>query len=455
MTILLKRFLFSLIFVLTAIAPLTIHAQSSEVMIELGGIGHDMEFDDARQRLYVTVPSFNEVVVISTESFSIVDRIIVGSRPHGIDLSIDGSQLFVALNQAGAVVVLDPDTSDMTEIVVADVLGSSLAHDVVEGKANRVFVSANPGSGGFAWIAMIKLDEGNASVRVANNRIIRANPVFEDSPDHRFLYIGEGFSPNSLYKLDLDQEDAPIVLEDAHGSVSGTDHLEVNPDGSRIYLTFGQVLRTGSFIQAGLVGSGIAQFGDSLDVVFVANEPDLLEVYDTTSFLKVDEMILPCSFNNIEQMVILPGDSGVLVLGDDLVCGLVGEIRVPTFSCVGFDGIGDTTFAVTRPRAIPLRAELLDDGIPVTDADILAPPVLQAVFDSSQPADPPVDGTALALPARQGTTGDQFLFNGEKWEHNLLTLRYSAPGTRTVKMVSGDSDAYIIDPTCEATYVIE
>jgi DNA-binding beta-propeller fold protein YncE len=143
--------------------------EETEVVIELGGIGIDMEFDEVRQLLYITVPALNEVVFLSTLTYEIVDRVVVGSRPHGIDLSNDGSQLFVALNQAGSVVILDPDTSDITEVIVGDVVGDARVWDVIEGKENRVFVSANPSSSGLAYIGMIKLDEGNAVVRVASN----------------------------------------------------------------------------------------------------------------------------------------------------------------------------------------------------------------------------------------------------------------------------------------------
>ena len=119
-----------------------------------------------------------------------MDRVAVGSKPQGIDLSLDGSKLFIALNGAGAVGVLDLETLLTTEIVLGTELGDSRTWDVVEAKPNRLFVSANPSSSGFAWIVMVKLDEGNAALRVADNRIIRAAPVFEVSPDQSFLYIG-------------------------------------------------------------------------------------------------------------------------------------------------------------------------------------------------------------------------------------------------------------------------
>lgn len=302
-------------------------AQETDVSVELGGIGHDIALDRIRRMVYVSVPSRNEIVKISTDDYSIVQRVIVGSSPRGIDLSIDRTRLFIALSQAGAIAVLDLESGEVEEIVVGDVVGHSSVYDVVEGTQNQVFVSANPGSGGLAKIAKVSLDQGNMVQTVASNQFIRANPVFEVSPDRAFLYIGEGFSPNSLYKLDLSQETAPIVLEDDHGSVSGTSHLEVSPDGGRIYLTSEQVLRTGSFIQAGSVASGIHQFGADPSRVYIADEPNEISIYDTETFLEIDFFNLNCSFQNIRKLVVLPGDSGWLVLGDDLLCGLAPDCQ--------------------------------------------------------------------------------------------------------------------------------
>jgi hypothetical protein len=115
-----------------------------------------------------------------------------------------------------------------------------------------------------------------------------------------------------------------------HGTVSGTDHLEVSPDGSRIYLASGQVLRTGSFIQAASIGAGVPRFGDSGNVVYVLDKFGVIGVYDTTTFLKVDEVNLPCSFASVKQLLVLPSGSGWLGLGDDLVCGLVRGVPTMT-----------------------------------------------------------------------------------------------------------------------------
>jgi hypothetical protein len=40
----------------------------------------------------------------------------------------------------------------------------------------------------------------------------------------------------------------------------------------------------------------------------------------------------------------------------------------------------------------------------------------------------------------------------EAWHFNLKTKEYTAAGTYTITMVSGDNSEYIVDPTCEAVF---
>lgn len=271
---------------------------SEAAPVHLGAAGFDLELDTLRNLAYVSLPTRNEVAVISTDSGKILRRVVVGSRPRGIDISLDGSKLYVALNGAGAIAVVDLTSYAVGEIVIGDSLGSSSAWDVVEARPNRLFASANPGSSGFAWIVQVATDAGNAHWRVAGYSIIRADPELVKSVDGTTLYVGEGFSPNSLYRLNLLDPLAPIVLEDQHGAVSGTDRMSLSRDGTRIYLRSGQVLRTESFIQAGVVSSGIPAVSADGQRLFVAGcrttdytcADNIVEVFSTQTFLPVDTL---------------------------------------------------------------------------------------------------------------------------------------------------------------------
>ena len=125
--------------------------------------------------------------------------------------------------------------------------------------------------------------------------------------------------------------------------------------------------------------------------------------------------------------------------------------------CAGFEApLDDGPVTVKKNKVLPLKAELLDsDGFPVTDEDLDAQPVIQVLYDSGVGGEEPVDVTEDALPAGQGTEGNEFVFSGSKWQFNLKTKNYSAPGTYLISIVSGDEDEYVIAPTCTAEFVIE
>lgn len=93
-------------------------------------------------------------------------------------------------------------------------------------------------------------------------------------------------------------------------------------------------------------------------------------------------------------------------------------------------------------------------GAELTDLDLLAPPVIQVVFAPNN-GDAPTDVTDDALPAGMGTDGNQFEYNIEEghWQYNLKTDDYTAAGTYTISIESGDPDEYELDSSCEAQFV--
>jgi hypothetical protein len=107
-------------------------------------------------------------------------------------------------------------------------------------------------------------------------------------------------------------------------------------------------------------------------------------------------------------------------------------------------------------RTLPFKADLLDkNGNVVTDRTISAPPVIQVIYTpgiGGTPTDISHDIVAAGL----GKDGNQFVFRGQKWHFNLKLGKneaFGAPGTYKVTMAPGD--AYVIRPTCEATFVIK
>ena len=142
---------------------------------------------------------------------------------------------------------------------------------------------------------------------------------------------------------------------------------------------------------------------------------------------------------------------------DALIAQFTTIDPVPSVSCVGFEPPMDGgAVKVKKNRALPHKAQLFDEnGQPINDLDITAPPMIQVIFDDGVTAEAQ-DVTSEALSAGAGTEGNQFEFLGSKWQFNLKTKNYTAVGTYTTTMESGDTSEYVIDdPTCDGEFVID
>jgi YVTN family beta-propeller protein len=88
-------------------------------IIDTGPITNHVNFVRNRngQFAYVTVGALNEVQVYKTSDFSLLTRIPVGELPHGLWPSGDGSRVYVGLENADAMAVIDT----LTNHVIAQV----------------------------------------------------------------------------------------------------------------------------------------------------------------------------------------------------------------------------------------------------------------------------------------------------------------------------------------------
>jgi hypothetical protein len=129
----------------------------------------------------------------------------------------------------------------------------------------------------------------------------------------------------------------------------------------------------------------------------------------------------------------------------------------PQYNCSGFESPMDQgPVTVKKNKALPLKAHLFDgNGYSITDADIFAPPVLQVIYNPAAEGEPE-DVTDYALSAGEGTDGNQFVFTDEeKWQFNLKTKNYVAPGTYNITITSGDAEEYEIVSSCLASFIIK
>ncbi len=124
---------------------------------------------------------------------------------------------------------------------------------------------------------------------------------------------------------------------------------------------------------------------------------------------------------------------------------------------MGFDAPFDDG-PVTGKGRLSISAELLDtDSVPVTDDGIVAAPVAQVLFNAVPSNVLPIDVTGHRMGQSRNGLGNRFFYSDKKnkWIHGILTNKFTAPGTYTITMVSGDDSEYVIEPTCKVLYIVE
>jgi DNA-binding beta-propeller fold protein YncE len=217
--------------------------------VDLGAPGADMAVDAPRSSIYVSVPQRNEIAVISTSTYQVTERIRVGQRPTGIDLSQDGATLYIANNANGMISVLDLNTRIVSAIDVAATLGGGQAFDVVEATPGVLFVSGF--SAGATNHDLLRIDRtaSNAIQTFGTGGISIRNRKLAVDPAGRYLYVTD-VEGASLAKLDTADPQLGEV-----GRIDGAYNAHVPeffPDGSRFFAS-GHIWNASSLAQdAGL-----------------------------------------------------------------------------------------------------------------------------------------------------------------------------------------------------------
>jgi uncharacterized protein (AIM24 family) len=297
--------------------------------VALGAPAEDLEVDAARGRIYVTLPDRNELVVLSAQTLAVQQRLLVGSRPQQMSLSLDGQELYIALGAAGEFTILNLNTLARTQAFVAPALNGSNIFNVVETSPGVLFVS----TGSSQWGSVGRLDRSTGALSTIN--IFGSNwgriELLAD-PARGLLYIGDGFGiiPQSLYKLDATNPLAPVLLEDQHGSVGGTQRISLSPSGTRVYLSSGQVLNTADFTEIGRIMHGVPWAVDNGVDVMVGEGTGTLHIHAASDLHEVDALTTDCDLqtSNIHLFpdIIRIAPSAVngqwLLLGGSVLCAI-------------------------------------------------------------------------------------------------------------------------------------
>ncbi|MGD2051348.1 MAG: hypothetical protein PVI35_02635 [Acidimicrobiia bacterium] len=302
------------------------HAENKIVdttVVSLDGEPGDLAVDASRNRVYIPLRDEDQILEIDIATGKTVAEHFV-SQPVGLDLSADGAYLYAALYGSTGIARIDLSDWTSTSVTLTE-LGDSRTWDVAEVAPDVVLVTANPGSNGISRVVRYDFAMSAQSI-VASNRIIRAGPRIVVDDAGSYAYIGEGFSPPSIYRLDLTSPDMEIVAEDAHGSVSGTQLLAIAPAGDFLVTSTGQKLRTSDLTQIGTFDFGghvISPDGDNVYSLGEATAAGMtLSIADATTTQRIEQWDVDCPGDRYDnpRLAAVEGGNELIAASMSAVC---------------------------------------------------------------------------------------------------------------------------------------
>jgi DNA-binding beta-propeller fold protein YncE len=309
-------------YILALLMPFSLKALEVDKYI-MPDIINDIEINQNEKQIYV---SFGNLDYISIKYQNMMEkgRVVVGNSPYKMSFDPSFAHLYTTLKSQGVVTSLDLSSNALMTLDISVELNNNLAYEVIYGLNDEIFVSGDPYSGGFSYVVKVDL-QNNIATRIASNRIIRAAPYFEIDRSLGFLYIGEGFNPNSLYKIDLMEPNYPIIVEDAHGTVSGMRSFALSPDGTKIITRSSQVIRASSLIVDGnLTSFGIPAYSlDGSELGVFNYDSNTLDILDSNTLIlnqTIDISMCAMPNNSGFSAGIKSYTDGWLLWSSDVVC---------------------------------------------------------------------------------------------------------------------------------------
>ncbi len=187
----------------------------------------EMVRDPVRHVIYATT-TVNSVISVNTDTMVMME-IPIGSNPLGLDVSADGSRLYVANSgstTAGLGVV------DLTTFQALPSLPTPFAiRSVASGMNGHLYVL-----GADRPITQIDSVTGAVQAAVSLQSVIVNSGKLQSTPDRKTLFYGDfGTSPSTLYALDVSGSTPTLVQKSAFNTL-GSDGLDlaITADGSAL-----------------------------------------------------------------------------------------------------------------------------------------------------------------------------------------------------------------------------
>lgn len=261
--------------------------------------------DPQRPRMYVA--TFKKITVIDTQSLSVLKVIDLPYNPWDMDVSVDGSKLWVA-TKSFTLGLIDLETlTALDDLVIPEP-----ADQVREGLNQRLYISSN--------------QSGAAQIDLANGGVEKFNPdvhgfsshcAIEISHDRKTLYVGDLVDVDPvLARYDISAEHAALVQSVFVNQAGAYASLSLSHDGQIIFFGAGKTVPLRSTANLSVVSGTLdlgEEFGGPLGFAaddlftFVSIRTNFdqskIAVFDTKSSRRVRTITLPESSNNVHPVV--------------------------------------------------------------------------------------------------------------------------------------------------------
>jgi YVTN family beta-propeller protein len=161
--------------------PTLAHAEESKTPYKTP---FNLEISTDGSRLYVACEASDSLVVVDTEKQSVVAEIAVEKLPHGVCLSPDGNRAYVSNRGSDSVSVIDTAALE----VVSTIAVGDEPHGLTTDAAGGILYVANAGS---SDVSVVDLGEGRESKRLA---AARGAWDVARSPDDRSVLVTNNLS---------------------------------------------------------------------------------------------------------------------------------------------------------------------------------------------------------------------------------------------------------------------
>jgi YVTN family beta-propeller protein len=184
--------------------------------------------DPVRPRVYATVAGANSVIVIDTNTLSVIKTIPIGSIPRGLAISADNSKLWVAnsgsTNFAVGVINLDRLTT------LPSLPAPAQPYDIVEGSGHRLYLTPAGNSYPYYGVMQIDSDTGQYQGSLGSSDVYVG--FVDVTPDRKTLFYGtSGVSPSTLDKFDISTANG-LLLQRTNNVGSNGESLTVSHFGA-------------------------------------------------------------------------------------------------------------------------------------------------------------------------------------------------------------------------------